>query len=184
MTPSRLLDTRPATSVNYSGPNPGPMAPVDRQITGQVGIPVNAVAAALNVTLTESDGAGYVQVYPTGQWTPGSSSNLNAESSGQTIPNSSSGAGYVQAAPAGALAPGATSNLNVVRAGQTIPNLVIVPVSAAGEVDLFTQHPTELSGASQSRGAEREAAPRRVSVAGPSVRPTADQTSGSRSRPS
>ncbi len=241
LTPERLLDTRSATSVNYTGPKPGPMVPVELQITGRAGIPLNAVAVALNVTLTESAGAGYVQVYPTGQGTPGASSNLNAELAGQTIPNAvivpigldgrvtlfssvgthliadvsgyfvdvagpvaagrytaitprrvldtrtasavgyagakpsagaivrvrpvataglppgqvaavvlnitateSSGAGYVQAAPAGALVPGATSNLNVVRAGQTIPNLVTVPVSAAGEIELFTQSGTHL----------------------------------------
>ena len=87
MTPVRLLDTRPESAVNYAGPKPGATGSVDVQITGQVGVPANAVAVVLNVTLTEASAPGYVQVYPTGQGTPGASSNLNAESVGQTIPN-------------------------------------------------------------------------------------------------
>ncbi len=52
--------------------------------------------------------------------------------------------GFVQIAPAGKLTPGSTSSLNLERAGQTIANLVIVPVSADGTVELYTQGGTNL----------------------------------------
>ena len=55
-----------------------------------------------------------------------------------------SAAGFVQVAPAGKLIAGQTSSLNLERAGQTIPNLVIVPVSAAGEVEFYTEQGTHL----------------------------------------
>jgi len=241
ITPTRLLDTRPATAIGYSGPKPGINSTVDLQVTGAAGIPANAVAVTLNVTMTEASGPGYVQVYPSGVGTPGTSSNINAEAAGQTIPNSvtvpvgnggkvtlytsagahliadvsgyfvnvtgpvsagrftgitpkrildtrpatqvnftaakpgpaatvrinpvllaglpktavgavalnvtateADAAGYVQVAAAGSLVPGASSNLNLSGAGQTIPNMVIVPVSANGEIDLYTLQSTHL----------------------------------------
>lgn len=240
ITPGRVLDTRPTTRVNYTGAKPAAGGLFDLVMVGQRGIPANASAVVLNVTATEANGPGYVQLFPTAQGTPGSSSNLNVERAGQTIPNAvivplgAGGAvsfftqvgthliadvagyfepvtgtvtagrftgvtptrvldtrpqtlinysgpkpvagatvtfgttvvggpptaqisavvlnvtateatadGYVQAAAAGALVPGASSNLNVL-AGQTIPNLVIVPVSATGQVTLFTQSGTHL----------------------------------------
>ena len=238
---TRILDTRPASPIGYSGPKPGGSTSVELQVTGTAGIPANAVAVALNVTMTETTQPGFVQAFPTGLGTAGASSNINAEFAGQTIPNSvivpigiggrvtlftnsgthlladvsgyfvnatapvkegrfvtvapqrvldtrtdspvnytgpkpgqgatvrvnpvaaaglpagqvgavainvtateASAAGFVQIAPAGGLVPGASSSLNVVRAGQTIPNMVIVAVSAAGEIDLFTQNGTNL----------------------------------------
>ncbi len=48
-------------------------------------------------------------------------------------------AGYLTAYPTGGPPPGA-SNLNFVR-GQTVPNLVVVPVSAAGQLSLFNGSP-------------------------------------------
>ncbi|MEO7398408.1 MAG: hypothetical protein ABIW84_07580, partial [Ilumatobacteraceae bacterium] len=239
--PRRVLDTRPASAVGYSGPKPDVGSSVEVQVAGAGGVPSVAVAVALNVTMTEASRPGFVQAFPTGRGVPGSSSNINAESVGQTIPNSvivpignggkvtlftnagthiladvsgyfvdassavaagryvavpptrvldtragsalnyagpapdagatvrvnaataaglpagqvaaivinvtateAVGAGFVQVAPAGALTPGASSNLNIARAGQTIPNLVVVPVSVAGEIDLFTQSGTNL----------------------------------------
>lgn len=241
ITPTRLLDTRPDFAIGYSGAKPATSTSVDVQITGRATIPAEAIAVALNVTMTEATQPGFVQAFPTGVGTPGSSSNINADTAGQTIPNSvivpigsggkvtlftnagthlladvsgyfvaataevaagrfvsvapkrvldtragfatnytgptpaagstvrvnpviaaglpvgqvaavainvtateSLAPGYVQVAPAGALTPGASSNLNVSRAGQTIPNMVIVPVSASGEIDLFTQAGTNL----------------------------------------
>jgi hypothetical protein len=44
-------------------------------------------AIVLNVTITESVGAGFLQVFPTGKAAPGSSSNLNVPGRGSTIAN-------------------------------------------------------------------------------------------------
>ena len=46
-----------------------------------------ATAVVLNVTATRSQGNGYVQVFPTGRAAVGSSSTLNLDFAGQTIPN-------------------------------------------------------------------------------------------------
>jgi hypothetical protein len=54
-------------------------------VTGRHGIPADATAVVLNVTVTEPTGAGYVTVYPCGTDTPGTS-NLNY-TPGQTIAN-------------------------------------------------------------------------------------------------
>jgi hypothetical protein len=53
-----------------------------------MGVPLTGVSAVvLNVTVTETLGAGYVQVFPSGPVTIGSSSSLNVEFTGQTIAN-------------------------------------------------------------------------------------------------
>ncbi len=243
MTPTRILDTRPSSRVNYAGAKPGAGASVPLQITTPTvsAVPVAATAVVLNVTAVDATAPGYVQVFPTGRSVPGASSNLNVERVGQTIPNTvivplgqngsltffteagthliadiagyfvpttgavsagryqsvtpkrvldtrasvqlgyqgtkpAAGAqvkvsvavpgapsmasvsavvlnvtateatapGFVQVAPAGKLVAGQASNLNLERAGQTIPNLVIVPVSAAGEVEFYTEQGTNL----------------------------------------
>jgi hypothetical protein len=238
--PSRVLDTRPGSRVNYSAGKPAANGLFDLTLVGLQGVPANASAVVLNVTATEANGPGFVQLFPAGQGTPGASSNLNLESAGQTIPNAVivplgnggavsfftqvgthliadiagyfepipgaatngrfvgitpsrvldtrptslvgySGAkpgpaatvtvgvttaggppasqisaavlnvtateataeGFVQVAPGGALNPGASSNLNPL-AGQTVPNLVIVPVASDGSVSLYTQSGTHL----------------------------------------
>ncbi len=243
MTPTRILDTRPSTRVNYPGAKPGAGASVPLQITNAKvsTVPATATAVVLNVTAVDATAAGYVQVFPTGRSVPGASSNLNIERVGQTIPNTvivplgqegfltfyteagthliadiagyfvptvgavsagryqsvtpkrvldtrasvqlgyrgpkpaagarvkvsvavagspsmatvaavvmnvtateASVAGFVQVAPAGKLIAGQTSSLNLEQAGQTIPNLVIVPVSATGEVEFYTEQGTNL----------------------------------------
>jgi hypothetical protein len=53
----------------------------------QVPAPFNATAVVLNVLITDSVGPGFVQVFPTGKATPGSSSNLNVAGRGSTIAN-------------------------------------------------------------------------------------------------
>ncbi len=58
----------------------------DFQITGSI-VPANATAVVLNVTATRSQGNGFLQVFPTGQAAVGSSSTLNLDFAGQTIPN-------------------------------------------------------------------------------------------------
>jgi len=83
--PARALDTRIGL-----GAAAGPLAPggsVDLPLAGQHGVPADAAAVVLNVTITEAAGPGYVQAFPTGSLLQGQSSNLNVERAGQTIPN-------------------------------------------------------------------------------------------------
>ncbi len=77
--PTRLFDTRSGAQLQANVPR-------DFQITGGV-VPANATAVMLNVTATGSEGNGYLQVFPTGQAAIGSSSTLNLDFAGQTIPN-------------------------------------------------------------------------------------------------
>ena len=86
LTPDRILDTRPESQRGYSGPKPAAGGLFNMRIRGGT-VPLNASAAVLNVTATDSAGPGYVQLFPAGQGTPGSSSNVNLERAGQTIPN-------------------------------------------------------------------------------------------------
>jgi hypothetical protein len=86
LTPARVLDSRSA-QVGYNGVKPSANATVQVQMTGRGGVPASGVGAVvLNVTATESAGAGYVTVWPTGQAQPTASS-LNLDRPGQTIPN-------------------------------------------------------------------------------------------------
>ncbi|MFN8020112.1 MAG: intradiol ring-cleavage dioxygenase [Acidimicrobiales bacterium] len=86
LTPGRLLDTRSATQVGYTGSKPAAGATVTVAVLGQQGVPSSGVSAvALNVTATEATTAGYVTVWPDGSRP--STSNLNVESSSQTIAN-------------------------------------------------------------------------------------------------
>jgi hypothetical protein len=79
VSPTRVVDTRSASPVQARVPR-------DFQITGSL-VPANATAAVLNVTATESEANGYLQVFPTGQAAIDSSSTLNLDFAGQTIPN-------------------------------------------------------------------------------------------------
>jgi Domain of unknown function (DUF5122) beta-propeller len=81
--PARLLDTRSGIGAPASKVGVGDVLVLP--VTGQVGIPSNATAVALNVTVTAPDDAGFVTVYPCGQDLP-NASNLNF-TAGQTIPN-------------------------------------------------------------------------------------------------
>jgi Excalibur calcium-binding domain len=79
ITPSRIADTRSGAPIAANTTR-------DFQITGSV-VPANATAVVLNVTATRSQGNGFLQVFPTGRATIGSSSTLNLDFAGQTIPN-------------------------------------------------------------------------------------------------
>ncbi|HEX2785377.1 MAG TPA: hypothetical protein VHN36_17460, partial [Ilumatobacteraceae bacterium] len=64
LTPTRLLDTREPNSIQQ-----GPLAPnqaITVNVAGLAGLPADAAAAALKVTVTESTASGYWTVYPTG----------------------------------------------------------------------------------------------------------------------
>lgn len=73
-TPRRLLDTRDTSLVPAGGTVTLPLP---------AGVPADAVALALNITVTESVGAGFVTSYPAGTGRPVASS-LNLDAAGQT----------------------------------------------------------------------------------------------------
>jgi hypothetical protein len=76
----RLLDTRGTAAAHAT---PRTMA-----IAGTSGVPLDAAAVAVTVTVTESARSGYVQVVPSGGPTAlGASSNLNVDRPGQTVSN-------------------------------------------------------------------------------------------------
>ncbi|MEN9506974.1 MAG: hypothetical protein RI958_2900 [Actinomycetota bacterium] len=89
MMPVRLFDTRPNTPEPGVLPQTGLVGGarvVKIKIAGAAGVPNAGVAAvALNVTVTEATGPGFLTVYPCG--TIPLASNLNYEK-GQTVPNS------------------------------------------------------------------------------------------------
>jgi hypothetical protein len=84
LTPARILDTRTGEG-GFSQPV-GPGGSIDVQITGRGGVPVSGVSAiAMNVTVTQPTGAGYMTVAPAGKPRP-FTANLNF-TPGQTVPN-------------------------------------------------------------------------------------------------
>lgn len=105
--PSRLLETRPAQptgtidgAFNELGVR-GAGSVTELRVTGRAGVPTDVGSVVLNVTVTQTQGAGFVTVYACDQPRP------------------------------------TASQLNYV-VGATITNSVIVDVSAAGTVCLFT----------------------------------------------
>lgn len=86
ISPVRILDTRPAPE-NVGG-FVGPLA-ADQihtfQVTGVAGVPANASAVVMNVTVVGTSSASFLTVYPTGSTRP-LVSNLNW-AAGDTAPN-------------------------------------------------------------------------------------------------
>ncbi|MDV5145393.1 S1 family peptidase [Streptomyces sp. SBC-4] len=78
-TPVRLLDTRSPVKTL------APYSSIDVQVAGQNGVPANATAAVLNLTVTGPAMAGNLIAYPAGTTRP-STSNVNF-TAGQTISN-------------------------------------------------------------------------------------------------
>jgi LPXTG-site transpeptidase (sortase) family protein len=83
--PTRLMDTRTNLGNSPAG-KPRAGSTTVTSVAGRVGIPANATAVVMNVTVDGVDGAGYVTVFPAGS-APPNASNVNTERSGQTIPN-------------------------------------------------------------------------------------------------
>ncbi|MBI5089537.1 MAG: hypothetical protein HZB15_11960 [Actinobacteria bacterium] len=84
--PVRILDTRPAPE-NVGGFT-GPLATGQThsfQVTGVAGVPANATAVVMNMTVTATTGSSFLTVYPAGATRP-TASNLNW-AAGTTIPN-------------------------------------------------------------------------------------------------
>ncbi|TPW14194.1 MAG: hypothetical protein FD127_1579 [Acidimicrobiaceae bacterium] len=80
LAPARLMDTR-ASGITIDSIAAGIGARTsgtvtELQITGRAGIPADASAVVLNVTVTEPTAAGFVTIYPCGTAIP-NSSNLN-----------------------------------------------------------------------------------------------------------
>ena len=88
--PARLLDTRPGgITVDGVAAAGGPVVggtTLALQVGGRAGIPADAASVALNVTATNTAGAGYLTVFPCGQ-TPPTASNVNYGAAGETRPN-------------------------------------------------------------------------------------------------
>lgn len=78
ITPIRLLDTRTSAKV-------GPGETIQLQVAGTNGIPTSAVAASLNVTITEPSAESFVTLYPHGETRP-ATSNVNVVA-GDTVAN-------------------------------------------------------------------------------------------------
>jgi subtilisin family serine protease len=80
--PTRILDTRSATQVGNL-PTWGPNTAHDIVLTG---VPADATAVAVNVTVTNPSAASWATVYPSGVARPDPASTLNFVA-GQTVPN-------------------------------------------------------------------------------------------------
>ena len=90
LAPARVLETRPGESPTVDGiaSNIGLRAAgstTELQVVGRAGVPNDAAAVVLNVTVTGPQGAGFVTVFPCGDPRPNASS-LNY-TPGQTVPN-------------------------------------------------------------------------------------------------
>ncbi len=86
--PARLLDTRPAATVDGLQSNVGRRAggaTSEVQVAGRGNVPVDAIAAIVNVVAIGPGGAGFLTLYPCGSTRP-EASTLNF-SAGQTIAN-------------------------------------------------------------------------------------------------
>jgi sortase (surface protein transpeptidase) len=84
ITPFRLADTRPSEGAfGYTTVN---AKTIRVNITGRNGVPANATAAVVNLTLIDSAGPGFITAYPSGTALP-TASNLNSDAAGRTIAN-------------------------------------------------------------------------------------------------
>ena len=89
LVPTRVTDTRPASN-DRGASDPGRVvagSTFEVTMTGRAGIPNEATAVAMNVTVTEGTEAGFLTVFPCGQPRPNTSSLTYA--AGQTVANSS-----------------------------------------------------------------------------------------------
>jgi hypothetical protein len=88
-TPKRVLDTRPGNPTAdgaFAGTGLRPLtSTLALSVAGRVGVPSDATAVVLNVTVTEATGAGFITAYPCGAAQPTASS-LNY-ATGQTVAN-------------------------------------------------------------------------------------------------
>lgn len=83
ITPFRLADTRSPGAYGYSTVNANT---IRVSITDREGVPTDATAAVVNITLIKATGSGYVSAYPSGS-NPPTTSNVNSDGAGRTIAN-------------------------------------------------------------------------------------------------
>lgn len=83
--PTRLADTRPGSS-DFGGYTQLTADTIRVDITHRSGVPSDATAVVLNVTIAGASAAGYVTVYPGGSALP-KTSNVYADAVGRTIAN-------------------------------------------------------------------------------------------------
>ena len=81
--PQRVLDTRAASRVGYTGATPAAGAVVKVQIGGVANVPTGLTNVLLNVTAINSAGGGFVTAYACGTAAP-TTSNLNPRASATT----------------------------------------------------------------------------------------------------
>ncbi len=75
LTPARIADTRPQSGEPDAGRTLASNSSLGIQVAGMGGVPAaGATAAVLNVTATDTSGAGFLSVYPAGLAWPGTSS--------------------------------------------------------------------------------------------------------------
>ncbi|HWL43462.1 MAG TPA: hypothetical protein VNQ73_11005 [Ilumatobacter sp.] len=88
--PGRLLDTRAGRpTIDDAGAGDGKPqvgTPIELQVGGRHDIPADALGVVLNVTAADTDGAGYLKVWPCGDPEP-LASNVNFTAAGQTRAN-------------------------------------------------------------------------------------------------
>lgn len=84
--PQRLFDTRPGEAANGPKGKLGAEQTIDVQITGVAGVPTNATAVVMNLTMADSEGPGFVTAWASGSSRP-DTSNLNYVAAGQFRPN-------------------------------------------------------------------------------------------------
>ena len=86
MNQTRIVDTRSNSGYTGAGNPLNPTSPkLQLALLGDYGVPTNATAVALNVTVTNTTSSGYLVVYPDGTNLP-DSSNLNWQQN-QTVAN-------------------------------------------------------------------------------------------------
>jgi hypothetical protein len=78
LVPERVLDSRPASQVGYSGLKPTGGQTLEVKVTGfgTAQIPATAASVLLNLTAVDPDGPGWATVYPCGSPRP-DTSNIN-----------------------------------------------------------------------------------------------------------
>ncbi|MEO8367842.1 MAG: BACON domain-containing carbohydrate-binding protein [Candidatus Solibacter sp.] len=69
VTPCRIADTRGATGA-FGGPNLAASVPRDFNVAGTCGVPANALAYSLNLTVVPLGSLGFLSVWPAGQAQP------------------------------------------------------------------------------------------------------------------
>ncbi len=84
--PQRLFDTRPGAAPGPKGLVPSASA-ITVPVLGRAGVPATGVTAVvLNVTVTETEGPGFVTAFPSGTTRPTASS-INVNRQGETVAN-------------------------------------------------------------------------------------------------